>query len=220
MDLVLYHFPGACSRVVMTALETIGVSYEDVVINIFKGEQKSPDYLKVHPDGKVPALAYDGQVITENVSIQLFLHGRFPEAGLLPALDNPVDHARTVSDLVWCGGTLHPIIRQVRMPIRFTDGDPSGVQAKGVEALHTVLTRLSPRFSDKEWWYGDAWSLVDVYFAWCCFIAGNGGFPIQDYPAIAAHQDRVNSIPSYARSLELEEAARQRHGITLPPPPS
>ena len=50
---VLYHTPGACSRLTLSALEEIGLMYEDQVVNIFSGEQRSPTYLAINPKGKV-----------------------------------------------------------------------------------------------------------------------------------------------------------------------
>ena len=100
----LFHFPRACSRVTMTALETAGFEYEDQVINIMKGEQKSPEYLAVHRSGKVPALQVDGNVITENASIIYYLHNKAPQAGLLPDVASDMEEAQQLSDLVWCSG--------------------------------------------------------------------------------------------------------------------
>ncbi|MEM8563833.1 MAG: glutathione S-transferase family protein [Pseudomonadota bacterium] len=218
MDIVLYFFPKACSRVTMTALEKIGLDYRGEVINIFDGQSKSPEYLKVHPDGKVPALSVNGEVITENVSILLYLARAYPEAGLLPGADNPVAQAQAISDLIWCGGTLHPLVRQIRMPIRFTDGDPSGVREKGMESVTAVFERVGQRFESQPWWFGDQWSIVDVYFAWACGIAESGGFPIMEYPWIAEHRSRLEALQYYSRALAKEDAALEKYNIVMPPP--
>ena len=142
----LFHFPRACSRVTMTALEEAGFEYEDQVVNIMKGEQKNPEYLAVHRSGKVPALQVETQVITENASIIYYLHNQKPDAGILPPAGSDVERAQQVSDLAWCSGTVHPTMRQIRMPIRFTDGDPSGIQQKG----HELLACAEPRCSSAE----------------------------------------------------------------------
>ncbi|MEM1112780.1 MAG: glutathione S-transferase family protein [Pseudomonadota bacterium] len=214
--MTLYCMPRACSRVTMTALEAIGLPYERQVINIFTQQQKTPEYLAIHPGGKVPALSVDGEVLTENASILLYLHQTYPEGQLLPESANAVQAAQKVSELVWCGGTLHPIIRQVRMPIRFTDGDPSGVREKGVEMLTAVLERIAPRLASQDWWFGDRWSIVDVYFAWCCMVAQSGGFPLDKYPAVLGHRERLFGIESFARAVEKDEAAIAEHGIEFP----
>ena len=120
MKLKLYHCPFACSGVTMNALEEAGLEYDDQLVNIGTGEQKRPEYLAVHPDGKVPALAVDDEVLTENPSILMFLHGIAPDARLLPNVGSPLARARQASDLVWCSATVHPMVRQIRMPVRLT----------------------------------------------------------------------------------------------------
>ena len=95
MAITLYHFPGACSRVTMQALEEIGLSYDDVGVNMRTNGQKAPDYLAVNPKGKVPAIGFDGHIMTENAAILWFLHSQHPDAALLPA--QMVTHADRTS---------------------------------------------------------------------------------------------------------------------------
>ena len=78
--------------------------------------------------------AVSSRVITENASILVFLNGLVPEAGLLPAVESPVAQALQRSDLIWCAGTVHPFVRQVRMPVRYTDGDTSGATSWRADA--------------------------------------------------------------------------------------
>ncbi|MEO0463366.1 MAG: glutathione S-transferase family protein [Pseudomonadota bacterium] len=215
--LKLYHFPRACSRVTLTAFEEAGFEYEDQVVNIFAGEQKSPEYLKINPDGKVPTLIVDDKhVITQNASIQIFLHGLRPDAGLLPATDDPIVQAQQRSDLIWLSSTLHPIVRQILMTVHFTDGDPVAVKAKGVEKLREALPGLEARFADGGWWYGNTWSIVDVYANWCLNIAIAGDFSFKEYPAVAAHFAKVMEWPSVQKVMAKEEADLKAHGIQLP----
>ena len=111
-DIVLYHFPRACSSVTMCALEAAGIEYDDIVVNIFNGENKTPEYLKIHPGGKVPAMKVDGRVITENAALLILVDSLKPEAGLLPSDASAFDKAKMYSDLIWISGTVHPAVRQ------------------------------------------------------------------------------------------------------------
>ncbi|MEM8936789.1 MAG: glutathione S-transferase N-terminal domain-containing protein [Pseudomonadota bacterium] len=88
--LKLYHYPRTCSRITVTALIKMGIDFESVIIDIKKGEQQSPAYLAVNPDGKVPALLDDGEVLTQNAAILTYLHRMQPTAGLLPSTDELV----------------------------------------------------------------------------------------------------------------------------------
>ena len=77
-DIVLYMGPGSCSRVTMTALEEIGLSYEDRALNLADGQQQKPEYLALNRKGKVPALVFGGTTMTENAAILSFLDRTYP----------------------------------------------------------------------------------------------------------------------------------------------
>ena len=72
----LYHMPGACSRVTLNALEEIGLEYEDHVLDLSKGDQRSPEFLAENPRGKIPALLVEDKLITDISSILLYLGHR------------------------------------------------------------------------------------------------------------------------------------------------
>ena len=215
MKLKLYHCPLACSRVTINALEEAGLEYDDQAINILKGEQKLPDYLAIHPGGKVPALPVDDTVLTENASILMFLHEISPGARLLPEVATAVERAQQRSDLIWCAGTVHPMVRQVRMPIRFTDGDPSGVQEKGVEYLNGVAGQVNTRLEEGQWWYGEDWSIVDVYLCWLFTTAASAGYGLDGYPNLVSLISAVQERPSFKLALARESAAAEAVGLSL-----
>src|SRR4029453_10602213 len=80
--LTLFYAPGACSMAAHIALEESGDKYEAKRMDLTKGEQKTPEYMKIHPLGRVPALKLDdGSPLTENTAILPFLGKRF---GLWP----------------------------------------------------------------------------------------------------------------------------------------
>ncbi len=213
-EIVLFQYPGACSRVTMSALEEIGLDYADRLVNLLAAGQKQPDYLQVNPKGKVPALVLDGQVMTENAAILSFLDRRHGATGLLPHDDDPVLDNQGLVDLAWCSGTIHPIVRQVRNPIRFTKGDTDGVKADGIEKFTHECAAMAARIDDR-WWYGDRWSIIDVYLYWAYSTAALGGFALEPYPALLGHAERVRSRPSFQRTLARERDAAAAAGLDL-----
>ena len=223
-EMTLFMFPGACSQVTMNALETAGLDYEEHVVNIFAGEQKSEAYVSVNPKRKVPALRIGDRTMTENAAIIWFLHQQHPQATLLPrpgsapenAADSPIADNQSLIDLVWCSGTLHPMVRQVRMPSRYTKADPSGVREDGTEKFTYECRLLAERLSGGRWWYGAEWSIVDDYLCWLYGTAAKGGFPLPDYPALTDHAARLATRSAARRVREREEAAVARLGGDLP----
>lgn len=212
-EIILYYAPFACSRVAMTALEEAGINYTGKVVNIFAGEQKTPEYLKINRYGQVPVLVIDEEVITENSSILMLLDQVAPEAELLPRSNSIVEKAKQRSDLIWCSAGIHQLVRQVLFPMRFTDGDPAGVYKSAVGKLRNALALIETRLQGDQWWYDDKWSVVDVYLNWCCLTAAKAKFPLADFPAILHHSERVQAKPSFQKTLETEKKAN------IGPPP-
>ena len=218
-SMTLYHFPFACSHVTMTALEHAGLAYDDQLINIMKGEQRSPEYLKIHPGGKVPALQVDGRILTENAALLVYIDALKPEAGLLPARDSAWSRGEVASDLVWTSGTIHPAARQMRMPMRYTLNETGehfdGIRAKGAEYFHPIMALINERTAGGNWWYGEAWSILDVYLSWCCTIAEMARFPIDDYPNVRDLMNRVREGESFQKALARQQATAKAAGIEM-----
>jgi glutathione S-transferase len=210
---VLYFCPGACSRVTLNALEEIGADFEARAVDIFRGEQRAPAYLAVNPKGKVPALQVENQLLTENAAILYYLHSRFHQAGLLPE-SSALPLNAGLEDLVWCSSTLHPLVRQIRMPVRYTLGDPEAVNSKGMEELRPLIEMIAQRISGR-WWYGNQWSILDVYLYWCYSTAASAGAQL---PAgLVEHGERVRARPSFQRALDREMAVVEQGRVHLPP---
>ena len=216
-EMTLFHMPGACSRVTMTALEEAGLTYADTVINIMEGEQRTPEYLKINPAGKVPSLKMGESILTENAAILSYIDFLVPEAKLLPAGSVPFGRAEVLSDLFFCSGSVHIYTRMIRMPIRFSESDPESIKATGTKYMHGGMEMLSAKLEKGPWWYGDDWSIVDVYLRWCYGLAETAGFPLSDYASVIEHAARVEQWPSYLRAMARETAAREARGIKLPP---
>jgi glutathione S-transferase len=207
--LVLYHLPGACSRVTLTALEQVGASYADRAVDLKRGEQRSPAYLAVNPRGKIPALLVDGNLLVENAAILWWLHQKHPQAGLLPEGDGWAQ-AQHLSDLFWVSSAWHPSVRANMMPIRWTTGDPAPVRERGKQLIEPLLERLEARLALQPWWYGAAWSILDTYLYWCYTTAEEGEYDLSGLSAIADHRGRVAEHPAFIRAIAREDAARER----------
>lgn len=92
--LVLYNAPqSTCSQRVRFSLNAKGLSFEEVRLNLFEGDQLKPDYLALNPNGVVPTLVHDGNVVTDSSVILEYLDEVFPDrAPMTPA--DPVSRAR------------------------------------------------------------------------------------------------------------------------------
>ncbi|MGR6429708.1 glutathione S-transferase family protein [Rhizobium sp. PAMB 3174] len=214
-ETVIYAYPGACSRVTLSALEEAGVPYVDQWVDIRGNQQYSPEYIAQNRKAKVPTLSVDGKILTENPAILSYLHQIYPDAGLLPRSGDPYDDARGLSDLVWCSSMLHPMVRQIRNPQKWTKGDVDGIAEDGLEKLNKEAKFAEETLSISTWWYGEHWSIVDVYVYWVFSTAAKGAFNLEDYPSLTAHAERVRARPSFQRALAREQAAVAKHKLNM-----
>src|SRR6266478_1295418 len=77
------------------ALHEVGATFESRPISLAKKETRTPAFLAINPEGKVPTLLIDGRALTEVAAILYYLAKRFPEAGLLPEGDTEARRRRS-----------------------------------------------------------------------------------------------------------------------------
>jgi glutathione S-transferase len=154
MSLILYYSPGACSGVTINAVEELGLKCEYRKVDLAAGEQKAPEYLKVNPYGKVPALIVDGKLLTENPAILIYLNSLVPGSKLTPTPENAFHESLLHSDLMWLSSSVHPSVRHVCMPSFYTvSSDVNDVVEKGRAALKVYFDMAESRLSESKYWY-------------------------------------------------------------------
>ena len=210
--LILYHFPGACSRVTVCALEMAGLAYELELINLFAGKQTEPEYKMISPLGKVPLMMIDGEPMAENLGIITYIEALRPDAGIFPANASPRMRGEAVGGMAFCSGTVHPQIRGITNPQRVTAGDLEGVREKSRELLHKSYAYAQKRLAANGWWLGEL-SIVDIYLDWTASVARNGGFDMSAYPLVNGLESRLADVPAYARMQAEEKDSRSKLGL-------
>jgi glutathione S-transferase len=92
MTYKLYNAPqSTCSQRVRFVLNTKQLPYEEVRLNLLAGDQLKPDYLKLNPNGVVPTLDHDGQIVIDSTVITEYLDEVEPEESFTP--EDPVKRA-------------------------------------------------------------------------------------------------------------------------------
>jgi len=199
----LFWFPGTCARIPLVALLEIGSPFDAVFADRVNGDDELG---RITAKVQVPALVTDHGVITENLAIQTYLARRHPKADLLP-LDGLESEMRTLELLSWFASSLHPLVRQLRIPQWYCDDADSHASLREVadKKLHHAFELIDARLDDREWLF-DRWSLVDVHLLWLWFRATGSGMDGSPFANCARHALRCEARPSVARALEMEEA--------------
>jgi len=207
--LQLYFAPGACSFVPHVALEAAKAPFEPKLVKLHKGEQKTPEYLQLNPNGQVPVLVVDGKPLTQIVAICEYLDRAFPDAGLLPR----EGWARTqaLSQLAWMNNTAHPTFTRFFFPDRFAESEGARAEAKARAAkeFRAHLERVQGWIGQaKPFWFGERVSFHDAYAFTLLRWGGYTGVDPKSLPAYHSYIERVIQAPAVAAAL-----ARERIGL-------
>ena len=208
MDIKFYYSPGACSLASHIVLEELKLPHQAIRISTSAGEQRSPEYLKINPRGRVPTLVYDGKVLVENLAILAFLGGGWPKAGLWP--EKTWDQATALSWMAYLAGTVHPGFAHLLRPERYVD-DPAAceaIKAKARETYGAFLQELNGLLTGKTWAIANMYSVVDAYLVVFYRWGNRNGYAVKDLKSYTALVERVMDRPAVKKTFEIE-------GITL-----
>jgi glutathione S-transferase len=183
-------------RKVHMALEEAKAAYEIVAVNLMKGEQKNPDYLKLNPNGKVPTFVDDGLVMWESIAILLYLAEKFPAANLLPAA--AADRARAFQWLVWQPTTFGAPASLLFRQMRFT---PEGQRdQKVIDQARAEVTKnteiLSGGLQGRDYLAG-TFSVADMALMPYLYVLAELG--IAQSPTVDAYYKRLAARPSWQK---------------------
>lgn len=104
----LYYSKGACSLAIRILIHEIGISAEFEAVDLAtKVTEHGDDYFKINPKGYVPCLSLDnGEILTENAAIQIYLAEEYESTQLLPAMGD-FKRYRVIEWINYVGTELH-----------------------------------------------------------------------------------------------------------------
>lgn len=156
MTLTLFHAPQSRAVIARWMLEELGIPYDLHVLNLKKNEHKRPDYLKINPLGKVPAIVHDGVAITEAAAICTYLADAFPEK----KLSIPVGDTRRGPYLTWL--FFAPSCIEPAIIDRAFKREPVKASSAGWGDLDQMLDMIARATSPGPYLFGEQFTAADV----------------------------------------------------------
>ncbi|HXT08967.1 MAG TPA: glutathione S-transferase family protein [Roseiarcus sp.] len=205
--LTFYYAPGTCARAVHIALEDAGAAYERRRVDFAKAEQRSPDYLKINPKGRVPALVTDRGALTETPALLVYVAQTHPQAKLAP-LDDPFAFAEMQGFAAYLASTVHIVHAHRPRGSRWAD-EPASIadmRAKTPANMRECFGLIERQLFRGPWAMGAAYSVIDPYLFTLAGWLGSHGVAIEEFPAIAEHTRRMSVRDSVRRALAAEAA--------------
>lgn len=201
MTPTLYVSPGACATASHVALQEAGVAHEIRIIDLRKGEQRTPDYLAVNPAGVTPTLQTDQGVITQNAAILAWVAQTNPRAGLAP-VDDAFAFARFNAFNGWLASSLHPALGKVLFSRPPLEGE---ARDTAIDQAQAKLDLAEAHYVEGPWVFGETWTLADGYLmVFTRWSRQAGLLDAARFPKLNAHLDRVQTREAVQRTLSAE----------------
>ena len=197
---------------VMLTLEVKGLDYQSKLLEFSKGENKSPEYLKLNPRGKVPTLKDGDFVVYESLAIMTYLDRKYPTP---PLFGTTAEEA----GLIWraiseCESYLVSAGDKVVRPVFFGKGlDKVDEIQQAAQTIRQELTTVDERLADSNWLVGEQISAADISvfpLVQLLLRAASkeaaqplnlGLLPLaRTFPNTARWVERIEALPNYQRT--------------------
>jgi len=203
----LYFAPHTCALASHIALEQAGASYKAVRVDFSRNDQRSSDFLRINPKGRVPVLATDRGVLTETPAILMFICQSFPDARLAP-LDDAFALARINAFNSYLCSTVHVAHAHRMRGYRWAD-DPlaiAAMQKKVPQSVGECFEVIEREMLQSPWVMGDHYSVSDIYlFTLAQWLEADGVDP-ERFPKVADHRRRMSQHPVVSKVVASELA--------------
>jgi len=195
--ITLFHSPHTRSAGALILLEELGAPYQLHVLDMKRGEQREPAYLAINPMGKVPAVLDGDALITEQGAVFLYLADRFPEAGLAPAIGDPL-RGPYLRWMVYYGSCFEPALID-----RAMKREPAAASTSPYGDYDSMLKTLTDQLAKGPYLLGDRFSAADVL--WGTALTWTTMFKlVPELPVITEYMARVNARPAVGRARQKD----------------
>ena len=182
----LYYNPQSRAVIAKWMLDECDAQYEIVPIDFTKGEHKAPEFLKINPAGKLPALVDGDSKIFEGTAICLYLGDKFPQANLAPKIGSP-ERGRYLSLMVYSTSQLEPAMGDALLKVE-------SLPQRGWTDFETAQTVVEGELGKGPYLFGDWFTAADIMIGSMFIWKRIFGAP-PSRPAIEAYVDLLLARP-------------------------
>lgn len=207
----LHYYPSTAAMVPHILLEEIGVPFQRVLVDRTTDAHKTPEYLKLNPNGLIPVLVDGGHAIYETAAITLHLCDTHPQAALAPDLAS-VERAGFYQWLAWLTNTLQASLQMYFYPERWMNqGNVAGMaelKANVERKVGVLLDMLEAELArhGQPWFGGGCYSALDPYvFTLCRWTRNFKSSPARDRRLLGPYLQRVLARPAVQRVFAAEK---------------
>ncbi|MCH9673559.1 MAG: glutathione S-transferase family protein [Gammaproteobacteria bacterium] len=197
----IYYAPNSRAVRAVWLFEELGLPYELVTFKLGDKTMRSPDYLKVHPMGRVPALEDGDVTIFESGEIVHYVLAKYGNGRLAP---NPDDGAFAdyLQWLHYAEGMIMPPVNTIVVETLFLSEDkrnPVNIE-RATKLLGRMLTAVNEGLEGRDYLAGD-FSGADIMTGHACVVSTKLGADVSDKPNVAAYVERLMARPALQKAF-------------------
>ena len=210
MTIELYYYPSNASHAPHILLEELGIPFKLNKVDRDQDAHKSPEYLKLNPNGLIPVLVDGDLVLYEAAAILLHLADTHPQANLVPPLAT-AERAQFYKWLIWLTNTLQPALIAYYYPERYVaEGNETGVaqvKAQAEARIAPLLDQLEAQFAGHggPWLLGQHYSAADPLAYMLCRWTRFFARPARSLPLLGVYLQRMLERPAVQRAIATEQ---------------
>ena len=203
--LKLYYTPGTCARASHIALEEAGAAYTAEQVDFKNSQQTTPEYLRINPKGRVPALVTDRGVLTETPAILAYIAQSYPAAKLMP--DDAFAFAQAQSFNSYLCSTVHVNHAHKGRGARWATEQSSfdDMKRKVPDSMSAAFALIERDMIKGPWVMGEQYTACDGYLFTLTAWAEADGVDMAKLPKVIAHRQRMSERPAVQKVLADEK---------------
>jgi GST-like protein len=200
-----FYFSGAPNPTkVALFLEEAGLPYEAIPVDTRRGDQHKPDFLKINPNAKVPAIVDGDAVVFDSSAILMYLGEK---TGKFMPANTPKARGEMLSWMLFIGSGIGPYFGQaVHFRNYAPEKLPYAINRYTFEAQRHIGI-INDRLGRQKYMVGDSYSIVDMnLWGWgrlANFVMGDG--TIDKYPNVKRLVDEISARPAAAKAIALKD---------------
>ena len=206
-----FYWPTPNGWKVSILLEELGLPYKMHPVNIGKGDQFDPDFLKISPNNRMPAIIdhdVDGDPISlfESGAILLYLAektGRFIPNSVLGKKE-------AIEWLFWQTGNQGPMAGQLSHFVNYAVGENKYSHDRYANEYERCLGVLDRRLKTRQFILGEEYSIADIINWPWVLIAKPLGASLENFPHLADWRNRIKNRPAVKKAVDLGKELRRR----------
>ena len=196
----IHHAPNSRSVRALWLFNELGLPYELEIYPLGDKSMRTPEYLRVHPLGRVPALEDGDLTIFESGAIVQYVLDKYGEGAMVPTAGS-TDYPTYLQWLHYAEGMIMPQINIIVVETIFLPEERRNQTNvdRATKLLTRMLTAVDVHLQDREFLAGE-FSGADIMTGHACIVSGRLGADISDKPNVAAYIDRLEARPALQKA--------------------